>query len=203
MNKKLSALLALIFSLCLIVGCGKEKGDVPASTLGSEPTEASMTSPTTAPTTPPAPTETQRETGTDVVVGSEDASNAVGGAIEITGVNKKRIPYTGNRSSVVYITSASELPSYSELAQYDDAYFEEYALVLVTETVSSGSMDVDILSVNINSTTATVTLYHEAPSDAASTADMTTWLLWAEVEGGLDCQWVVENPALEPDTAAY
>lgn len=116
---------------------------------------------------------------------------------------KLRIKYTVNRSSVQYITSADRLPNYEELAQYDDAYFEKHALLLVVESVRSGSVDTGILSVSIEEDCGAVTLYHEMPQGAANTSDMATWLLWAEVEPGLECRWSVVNPALRSATAAY
>lgn len=116
---------------------------------------------------------------------------------------KVRIPYTGSRSSITYVTSASDLPDYEELAAYDDAYFQDHALVLVIDTVNSGSVDVGILSVDVEASAATVTLYHRMPSDALGTTDMATWLLWIEVESGLDYQWTIANPSAGSDTVSY
>lgn len=115
---------------------------------------------------------------------------------------KVRIPYTGNRSSIVYVTSASSLPDYEGLESYDDTYFQEHALVLIVETVNSGSIDVGIFSVDMDDSTATVTLYHSNPS-GMGTADMATWLIWMEVDSGLDYQWSVANPALKSDAVSY
>lgn len=125
--------------------------------------------------------------------------------IAVKNEGKKRITYTGNRSSVIYVTSASALPDYEELKQYDEDYFKDHALLLVTETVNSGSIDVGIQSVFVKGSVGTVTLSHEAPdlNDAAVTTDMATWLMWTEVEQGLDCQWKVANPALKSDMAYY
>lgn len=201
MNRKWYTLPALICILILIAGCGK-KGDVTAS-----PSDASAAAVSTAPTgaIPTEPVaETQEATGTGVISEGENTTSEERDPLEITGANKLRVAYTGNRSSVTYITSASGLPDYSELAQYDDAFFAEHALVLVTETVGSGSIDVGIQSVNISGSNAEVTLYHEgAQPGTYNTNDMATWLLWTEVEPGLDCRWTVVNPALTPDNAAY
>uniref|UniRef100_UPI001C9E8AF7 hypothetical protein n=1 Tax=Klebsiella pneumoniae TaxID=573 RepID=UPI001C9E8AF7 len=84
------------------------------------------------------------------------------------------------------------------LAGYDEAYFVEKALVVVYETVSSGSVQVDIASID----GGVVTLSHEM-SGNVGTADMATWLLWAEVDAGLDYTWSVANPAVEPNTSTH
>lgn len=107
-----------------------------------------------------------------------------------------RVSYNGNVSSVRYITSVDQLPDHEALAAYDEAYFAEKALIVVYETVSSGSVKVGIASVKDGA----VTLSHELPGDAG-TADMATWLLWAEVDAGLDYTWTVANPAVKPDTS--
>ena len=109
-----------------------------------------------------------------------------------------RVSYNGNVSSVRYITSAEQLPDNEALADYDEAYFAEKALIVVYETVGSGSVKVGIASVKDGA----VTLSHDMPGDAG-TADMATWLLWAEVEQGLDFTWSIANPALEPAGSQY
>lgn len=137
-----------------------------------------------------------------IIVGEETAG-AAGEGQPVDTAGKVRITYTGNRSSVVYITSVDQLPDELDGEGYDEAYFEEHALILVTETVSSGSVDVGILSVAYSGDTALVTLYHEVPDGAMTTDDMATWLIWAEAEPDLDYQWLVENPALESDAVKY
>ena len=110
-----------------------------------------------------------------------------------------RITYTGNISSVRYVTSAAQLPAYPELQEYDEAYFREHALLVVTETVSSGSTMVGIQGIRMEGETGYVTLLHELSGDVATTV-MTTWLIWAEVDRDLPETWIVENPALPSDT---
>lgn len=187
MNRKWLALLACAAILCAAAaGCAKRETDVPhdPSPVVTDPDEG--------------------EPGSGVVRPGEDSVNAAGEPVKIDDVGKVRISYTGNRSSVVYVTSASQLPDQEELKKYDDAYFEEHALVLVTETMTSGSVEVGIASVNVSGGVGTVTLYHGEPEQGTyNTSDMATWLLWAEVEPGLDCRWVVANPAVEPDTQTH
>ena len=109
-----------------------------------------------------------------------------------------RVAYTGNASSVRYVTRVEELPDNEALNGYDAAYFEDHALVLVVETVSSGSAQVDIASIE----GGVVTLSHKMPGGEGTT-DMATWLLWAEVEPGLDWTWSVANPALKSDALTH
>ena len=107
-----------------------------------------------------------------------------------------RIGYTGNQNSVVYVTSPEQLPAVEELKKYDADYFRTRALVLVRETVGSGSTRVSIQAISQKDQTVYVALLHESPE--VGTADMATWLLWAEVEPGLEnFQWVLANPALK------
>lgn len=92
------------------------------------------------------------------------------------------------------------------MSAYDDAFFKDHALVLVQESVSSGSVEVGIESVSLKADhTAVVTLTHQGPGEGqVGTADMATWLLWAEVDTGLeDYQWTVANPALESQLSQY
>jgi hypothetical protein len=140
----------------------------------------------------------RRETaGVGIVVSGADTAGAQkGDKVEIEDIGRTRLTYQGNESTVKYITSVDELPDYEELAQYDANFFEENALVVVTESVNSGSVDTGILSISVEDEVASVSLYHETTGDNV-TSDMATWLLWAVVDTGLDAyQWEVANPAL-------
>lgn len=109
-----------------------------------------------------------------------------------------RVAYRGSVSSVKYVTAPDQLPQLEELKEYDAQWFEDHALILVTETVPSGSIRIDIESVTIDGDTATVTLSHTMEGDAG-TMDMAAWLLWAEVPPGLNCTWTITNPALKTE----
>ena len=127
---------------------------------------------------------------------------APGEPVTINGTGKARIDYTGSRSEVRYVTSAEALPDCEGLADYDGAWFQDHALVLVTETVNSGSVEVEIAAITLENGTASVELSHGMSGDYG-TNDMATWLLWAEVEPGLEgLTWTVANPALSPDSVA-
>lgn len=122
--------------------------------------------------------------------------------LEIHATGKKRINYTVNISSVRYVTSPLALPDHPELAGYDDAWFRDHALVLVYETVASGTVEVDISRILVGDDTAEVELSHESKG-GLGTADMTTWILWAEVDAGLAYTWSVENPAMDSNVTDH
>ena len=128
---------------------------------------------------------------------------APGEPVAIGGTGKVRIDYTGSRSEVRYVTSAEALPDCEGLESYDEAWFQDHALVLVAETVNSGSVKVEIAAITLADGVASVELFHEMSGDFG-TNDMAAWLLWAEVEPGLEeLTWTVINPALSSDSAAY
>ena len=114
--------------------------------------------------------------------------------------NSSAVRYTtqGRPCYVRYITDASQLPNVAALKQYDESYFKEHALVLVAETANSGSTTVEIASIAVLDGVATVTLSHTLSEDFGTDV-ITTWLIWAEVEVGLDYRWTVANPAMQPD----
>lgn len=169
-------MLCLILALVLLCGC---------QSAAAEPTR-----PGTEQTTEshPAPGETEARAEEQTAAGE----NMSGGSGCV------RVEYTGNISSVRYITSADQLPEHEALAGYDAAYFENKALVLVKETVTSGSVRVGIASIE----NGVVTLSHEMAGQLG-TADMATWLLWAEVEAGLEYDWSVANPAVKLETFTH
>lgn len=115
---------------------------------------------------------------------------------------KARITYTGNRSYVKYVTSVEDLPQEEALAAFDEAFFEEKALLIVVETANSGSVHMELESILVFEGTATVSLKRSMTSDFG-TADMATWLLWVELEQGLDYTWVLENASQLPQGEKY
>lgn len=186
-------MLAAGCALCLLLTGCRVQGDAPSA----QATPAASGS---------AQNESQPEgtPGVGNVVGGNDFAPAQGDPVEESARGKTRIAYNGNESTVRYITSASQLPLYQPLSQYDDAFFQDHALVVVTESVSSGSIEVEIDSIRYTDTRNSVVLYHSAPQDdQAGTNDMVTWLLWAEVERDIPGTWTVANPALTPDAEKY
>ena len=179
--------LALAAALCVV-----------AAACGTKSNEPDTPAKTDTPTAAPGGTQTVGDTGDGTV--REDGSYVPGQ------VNRLRLTYNGNVSSALYVTSAAQLPDYPELSAYDDAFFKDHALVLVQESVSSGSVEVGIESVSLKADhTAVVALTHQGPGEGqVGTADMATWLLWTEVDTGLeDYQWTVANPALESQLSQY
>lgn len=188
MKKAISLLLALMCFASLLSAC---RSAGPGSAERPSENETS------------APIDTEPSETTENTQPSSDATIALPGnddiPITLGQTGKLRISYTGNRSGVRYITDPSQLPDYPELAVYDEAYFQDHALLLVTETVSSGSVNVEMQSVIVENGVATVTLDHKMPA-GLGTADMTTWLLWVEVDAGLELTWNLANPALKPQS---
>ena len=186
MKRMLCTVLCAAMLLC---GCQS----APAANGETQGTTEALTEEMTENVTVPQATVTDPQSPTQPFVEPE----TVGGS-EIGQTGLVRVAYNGNISSIRYITSVDQLPVNDALSAYDEAYFETKALVVVLESVSSGSVKVGIESIE----NGVVTLSHELTGDVA-TADMATWLLWAEVEQGLEGQWTVANPAMESNTSAY
>ena len=170
-------LIPVCLAACLLAGCGS---------LREEETQPSKIVDSMESTTEP-------DFG-DVVIGGDTS----GDPVEVQG--KERITYERNESAVRYVTSADQLPDWEALETYDDAYFETHALILVTQSVSSGSVDVSIKAIQKTETGYGVVLsYGDSRKDQVGTNDMATWLLWAETEQGQDGTWEIVNPALTPE----
>lgn len=176
-------ILCILLCALLLTGCRSSGGEETSGTIETEmPTivlvpDAEFTFPE-APAIPTMPA-------------------AAGETLAFENPGKVRLSYTGNRSYVKYITSVEELPDEEALQGYDEAFFETKALILVVETVSSGSVRLEIESIVTDGDTATVTLSRAMPGDVG-TADMATWLLWAEVSRELDYNWILEGSAQRP-----
>lgn len=185
--------LAAGCALCLLLAGCRVQGDPSSAQAG--PTGSGSIQDDSQPEGTP---------GVGNVVGGSDFAPVQGDPVEESARGKARITYNGNESTVRYVTSVSQLPPYQPLSQYDDAFFQDHALVVVTESVPSGSMDVEIDSIRYTDTKNSVVLYHSAPQDdQAGTNDMATWLLWAEVDRDIQGAWMVANPALASDAEKY
>lgn len=141
--------LALAAALCIVAAACGTKNNAPGA---DTPTK------TDTPTAAPGGTQTVGDTGDGTV--REDGSYVPGQ------VSRLRLTYNGNVSSALYVTSAAQLPDYPELSAYDDAFFKDHALVLVQESVNSGSVEVGIESVSLKADhAAVVTLTHQGPGE--------------------------------------
>ncbi len=191
--KKVRTVIALVLVLALC-GCARTSPGNQNTTAATKPERPVPTDEILDITLPIKPTqETLDPSATLPAIG--DLMNTM----ILGNTGKTRIAYSGTTNGVRYITSADQLPQNQALEAYDDAYFETKALILVTETVNSGSIQVAIKGVTVENGMACVTLRHEMPGDVG-TDDMATWLLWAEVKQGLDYEWVLENPAMESES---
>lgn len=157
--------------------------------------------PVAEPTEPATePQETLEATETDppeVTLHIEEKETEA--VMETSATGAQRIEYKQNASSVRYITRVADLPAYEALDGYrSEEYFETRALLVVIDTVTSGSVKVAIDSVG----NGTVTLSKEMSGDAG-TADMATWLLWAEVDQGLTENWTISNPGVQNNLSKY
>jgi len=177
----------------LLVACtlpAEQSDPTPAATMPS----AMATAPAET-TLPPA---AQTEPVISLLPGIE-----TGKSLSLRNPGKVRIGYQGNRRSVHYITSVEDLPDEEALASYDAAFFEDHALLVVVETVSSGSIRLELGSVLVSGDSAMVKLDREMSGDVG-TADMATWLLWAEVDRGLDYEWSLEGSGSRiPNSSKY
>ncbi len=182
-------LLALILALTVLTlwGCTQEpatNGPTTQNQTQTPTTEAAVSPPAQQPSQPPAHIPPTRPRPKDT--------------LPLGKAGSVRIDYTIPVSSVRYITSVEQLPKNDAFAAYDHAYFETAALVLVTESVTSASIRVAIESVTLSEGVAHVTLLHESQGDV-STPAMTAWMIWAEVEPGLELRWEVDNPAMDSE----
>ena len=188
-------ILCLLLAAFLLAGCqsADEGAEIPAGTTvapaetATVPTETAVQEETTVPMLPLNPIITPTQPGD---------------RLDFANPGKVRIAYTGDRRYVRYITSVDQLPTEEALKGYDTAFFENNALVIVVETVTSGSMQLELEGIYLNGDTATVTLKRSMPGDVGTT-DMATWLLWAEVSREWDYNWTLETGNKQPKTEMY
>jgi hypothetical protein len=165
-------------------------------------------------TTPPAPgTDTPATEGTQPEVtfptlpeGGFSSGPVMGGQegelLPFANAGKVRLNYEGNRSYVRYVTSVDQLPPESAWEGYDEAYFQTKALLIVVETLNSGSVQVELDSIRLDGNTASVVIERTMSGDVGTT-DMATWMLWAEVDKGLECEWTLANASQLPQGEKY
>jgi len=189
MKKMICAILAL---LLMLTGC---------QTAGGETTPPTGSVPATTETDP-----SQTATFPTLPEGGFSAGPAIGTPegeeIPFENAGKLRISYEGNRSYVRYVTSVEDLPAEGNWEGYDEAYFQTKALLIVVETLSSGSIQVELEAIVRRGDTANVVI-RRTMSGEVGTADMATWMLWAEVSRELDYTWTLDNATQYPVGEKY
>ena len=188
MKKMICIILVLML---VLTGCQGAAGETTPPTETMAPTEAAQPQEMTMPTLP----ESGFQSGP--VMGELE-----GEALAFGNAGKVRLNYDGNRSYVLYVTSVEQLPREGSWNGYDAAYFETKALLIVVETLNSGSVQVDLESILVDGDTASVHV-KRTMSGEVGTTDMATWMLWAEVEAGLDLNWVLANASQLPQGEKY
>ena len=183
-------ILVLFLTVFLLAGCRTaDSGQDTTTETAVPPTEIVPLEETAVPTLHPAP----------IVTPDPSAS---GDSLAFSNPGKVRIAYQGNVNDVRYITSADQLPDVEALKGYDAEFFENHALLIVVETYSSGSVQVELEDIRVSGDAAVVSLKRTMNGDVG-TADMATWLLWAEVEKGLDYTWLIKDRPQEPAGEKY
>lgn len=188
MKKMICIILVLML---VLTGCQGATGETTPPTETMAPTEAAQPQEMTMPTLP----ESGFQSGP--VMGELE-----GEALAFGNAGKVRLNYDGNRSYVLYVTSVEQLPREGSWNGYDAAYFETKALLIVVETLNSGSVQVDLEAIRVEGDTASVHV-KRTMSGEVGTTDMATWMLWAEVEAGLDLNWVLANASQLPQGEKY
>ena len=162
---KITRLLALLCVFCLVfAGCQSTSSAAPETT----PTGLINREPV------PLPTVTAHD------------------FVEFKNPGQLRIPYTESVSTVRYITSVDQLPDDEAFKAYDEAFFQNNALILVTQSVATGSARLTIDEISVDNGVATVKISQSVSGDVA-TSDMAAWLLWAEVPAGLALEWKTDS----------
>lgn len=173
-------ILCLLLAAVLLAGCQSQT----VETTGA-PTQAQIPERTPVDTSPDA-----------------DDAKTQAGKLAFTNPGKARITYTGNVTDIQYITSVDQLPDEEALADYDEAFFEKHALLIVVETVSSGSVQLELGGIHVEGEFATVSLKRTMEGEIGTT-DMATWMLWAEVEKGLEYTWQIQDREQSPEGEKY
>jgi hypothetical protein len=188
--------------ICFVLACMMLLTGCQAAGGGTTPPET-----TAAPTVSSAEgTQPQMSTFPTLPEGGFNPGPVLGGQegdeLPFENASKVRLNYEGNRSYVRYVTSVQDLPKEGSWTGYDESYFETKALLIVVETLNSGSVQVDMESILVNGNTAGISIKRTMSGDVG-TADMATWMLWAEVEKGLEYEWTLVNASQLPEGEKY
>ena len=184
-------IICMFLMMLFLTGCGTGH---PAGT--SAPAVTTQPQPATSEPNLSEPEETLAWTEVTVPetipFATVDIGTAQGEPLEFANPGCQRVEYQGNRSFVRYVTSAEDLPGEEALGKYDAEFFRTQALVIVYETVSSGSVKLELEKIAVDGDVASVFI-RRTMSGEVGTSDMATWLLWAEVEKDLVYSWEIAN----------
>lgn len=142
----------------------------------------------------PAGQETQGSTHPSAGEETHEAPD-LGLKIAFTELGNINLTHSVNVSYAVYVTRAEDVPNYAQFSEFDEAWFENHALLLIYESVASRNVQVSVESILKDGETARITLAHETDASAGAALKVTK-LVWLEVEQGLQFSWIIENPAL-------
>lgn len=194
MKKMICAVLAL---LLILTGCQAAGGETTLPETQVPDAETTQAPEETEPMETVAATLPETGLITGPVMGGME-----GEELPFENAGKIRLNYEGNRSYVRYVTKVEDLPGEGSWTGYDEAFFETKALLIVVETLNSGSVQVDMESILVNGNTAGISIKRTMSGDVG-TADMATWMLWAEVEKGLEYEWTLVNASQLPEGEKY
>lgn len=155
----------------------------------------SATTATTAATTTAAATNSSEIDSTIPTEGTRGEPD-IGIDVKFKVLGTQNIKHTIDISQAKYVTSVEELPNYEILEEYDAAWFQEHALLVIYETVPGGKITVDIDSIKLDGSRADITLARKYDGKISTTSNV-VWLLWAEVDRDLHYTWNITNPTLE------
>lgn len=188
--------------ICFALACMLLLTGCRAAASGTTPPETTLepTVPTTEETQSQVTTFPSLPEGTfgiDPILGELE-----GELLPFENAGKVRLNYEGNRSYVRYVTSVEDLPPEGSWTGYDEEYFETKALLIVVETLNSGTVQVELESIIVDGDTAYVNVSRTMDGDVG-TSDMATWMFWAEVEKGLEYDWTLLNASQLPAGELY
>ena len=178
--------ICLLLALLILTGCQSGAPAESNPTTVPEESQTAQTVPVEEVTQPEAPWPTLPE-GTQVALSDP---------------GKARLTYEGSVRYARCITCVEELPDLEALKGFDEEFFREHDLLIVLETLGSGSVQVDLDSVVVQDGEAVVKLSRKM-NGQMGTADMATWLLWATVDKGLGLTWKLENSNLPTNVQTH
>lgn len=188
--------------ICFVLACMMMLTGCQAAGGGTTPPETTL-----APTVSSAEeTQPQMSTFPTLPEGGFNPGPVLGGQegdeLPFENAGKVRLNYEGNRSYVRYVTSVKDLPREGSWTGYDEAYFQTKALLIVVETLNSGTVQVELEAIRVEGDTASVHIKRTLAGEVGTT-DMATWMFWAEIPKDLTYKWTLANASQLPAGELY